>query len=667
MTAIQSNRSLRGLLTLIFALFLAVALVACAAESAAPAEPEEAMAEPAPAEEAIAEEGVYGESPMLAERVAAGELPPVEERLPLQPFVVTNRMLAVSYDTEVGKYGGTLRLPQDGPGGDPHFYIGSNEYLIWAPGAFNYDMGIVGNVLLDWEANDDYSSFTFHMREGLKWSDGNPVTTADVDFAWNDVILNEEVTPAKPAFLYTGQVLEAGFATVEILDDFTYTVTFDGPYGSFPAQLAIAQWRGYQDFLKPSHYLKQFHADYAEPEELAAKVADESMEEGQWYNLFNAKQMAGNLYKAINEQGFGHPVLTPWVLTDFGGGAWNFDRNPYYFKVDRAGNQLPYIDRVQMLLMQDRETTVLKILQGELDYLGERSSLKNLPLLKEAEAEGVLNVVISRMHRLPINFMLNLTYDDPVYRQVTNDVRFRKALTLAIDKEEIIQTFYLGEFASLPSDTNYPEFSLEKANQLLDEIGMEAWGADGFRLGPDGEPFEIIFEPAALSQDHIPMTELIAEYWKAVGINTSVKSGEWGLIREKWLANETQGLALWNAKDMWPSIGWNDYLPSNFWGREWAQYMESRGESGEEPPAEVLALYDLHNAYLSAPIGTQESEDILQAIYSNQRDNYWTFNPAEDSFYPTSTSVRLRNLPKGMVEEMGIVFMHSMEEWYIDE
>ncbi len=183
MTAIQSNRSLRGLLQFIFTFFLVVALAACAAESAEPAEPEEAMEEPATADEAMAEEGVYGESPMLAERVAAGELPPVEERLPLQPFVVTNRMLAVSYDTEVGKYGGTLRLPQDGPGGDPHFYIGSNEYLIWAPGAFNYDMGIFGNVLLDWETNEDSSSFTLHMREGLKWSDGTPVTSADVDFA----------------------------------------------------------------------------------------------------------------------------------------------------------------------------------------------------------------------------------------------------------------------------------------------------------------------------------------------------------------------------------------------------------------------------------------------------------------------------------------------------
>jgi ABC-type transport system substrate-binding protein len=156
------------------------------------------MEEPAVAEEPMAEDGAYGESPMLAERVAAGELPPVEERLPIQPFVVTNRMLTVSYDTEIGKYGGTMRLPQDGPGGDPHFFIGSNEPLLWAPGAFNYDMGIYGNVLLDWETNEDFSSFTLHMREGLKWSDGTPVTSADVDFAWNDVILNEESHLPRP-------------------------------------------------------------------------------------------------------------------------------------------------------------------------------------------------------------------------------------------------------------------------------------------------------------------------------------------------------------------------------------------------------------------------------------------------------------------------------------
>ena len=648
----------------VLACTLALALAACG-PAEMPAE-EAPMAEEPAAEEPMAD-GAYNESPMLAEMVAAGTLPPVEERLPNEPFVVTNRMLVVSYDTEIGKYGGTMRLPQDGPGGDPHFYIGSVEPLVWAPGAFNYDMGIYGNVLKDWEANDGHNVYTLSLREGMKWSDGEPVTTADVDFTWNDVITNEEVTPAPSNYLRTGSSASAGLASVEILDDHTFTVTFDDQYGSFPAQLAIAQWRGYQDFLKPAHYLKQFHADYADADELAAKMETESIEEGQWYNLFNAKQMPGNLWRVINEDGFGHPVLTAWQMVDFGNGVWNFDRNPYYFKVDEAGNQLPYIDHVQMVLVQDRETTVLKILSGELDYLGERSSLQNLPLLKQAENDGILNVFIPRMHRLPINFTLNLTYEDEQYREIVNDLRFRQAMTYAINNDEIIQTFYLGAFAVPAYETSIPEYDPDKANALLDEMGLSARGDDGFRLGLDGEPFEILFEPGPLSQDHIPMTEMIAEHWKAVGINTQVKAGEWSLIRERMNANETQGTAVWIHEDIWPSAGWDDYLPQRGWGLLWGRYNTSGGEQGEEPPPAVQELYERHTAFLQAPIGTPEGDAALAELYKNIKDNIWTFNPVEESYYPTSTTVRIKNTPVGQVEEMGIVIMYSMEQWYIDE
>ena len=230
-------------------------------------------------------------------------------------------------------------------------------------------------MLRDWEANDNYSTFTMHMREGMKWSDGEPLTTADVDFAWNDVILNEEITPAPSLYLRTASGADNAVASVEIVDDYTFKVIFDDQYGSFPSQIAIARWSGYQDFLKPVHYLKQFHADYADADELAAKVEAEGIEEGQWYNLFNTKQVHTELWELTTDGKFGHPALTPWVMTDFGAGSWHYDRNPYYFKVDEAGNQLPYIDHVNMVLTQDRETVVLKILSGEYDYLGERSSL----------------------------------------------------------------------------------------------------------------------------------------------------------------------------------------------------------------------------------------------------------------------------------------------------
>ena len=644
---------------------LVLALAACGGLAELPAA-EAPMAEEPAAEEPMAE-SAYNESPMLAEMVAAGTLPPVEERLPNEPYVVTNQQLVLSYDTEIGKYGGTMRLPQDGPGGDPSLFIGMNEPLIWAPGGFRYDMGLHGNVLRDWEANDNYSTFTMHMREGMKWSDGEPLTTADVDFAWNDVILNEEITPAPPLYLRTASGADNAVASVEILDDYTFKVIFDDQYGSFPSQIAIARWSGYQDFLKPAHYLKQFHADYADADELAAKMDAESILEGQWYNLFNSKQVHTELWELTTDGKFGHPALTPWVMTDFGGGSWNYDRNPYYFKVDEAGNQLPYIDHVQMILTQDRETVVLKILSGEYDYLGERSSLQNLPLLKKAEDDGILNVFIPRMHRLPINWTLNLTYEDEQYREIANDLRFRQAMNYAMNNQEIIDTFFLGQFAVPAYESGIPEYDPDKANALLDEMGLSARGDDGFRLGLDGEPFKIIFETGPVSQDHIPATEMVAEHWKAVGINTSLKAGDFGLIWERKEANDVTGWVLWIHEDIWPSAGWDDYLPQRGWGILWGRYSKSGGAVGEEPPPEVQELYELHKAFLQAPIGTPEGDTALAALYKNIHDNLWTFNPVEESYYPTSTSVRIKNVPKGQTDEMGIIIMYSMENWYIDE
>ena len=354
-------------------------------------------------------------------------------------------------------------------------------------------------------------------------------------------------------------------------------------------------------------------------------------------------------------------------MTDFGAGSWQYDRNPYYFKVDEAGNQLPYIDHVNMVLTQDRETVVLKILSGEYDYLGERSSLQNLPLLKQAEGDGILNVFIPRMHRLPINWTLNLTYEDEQYREIANDLRFRQAMNYAMNNQEIIDTFFLGEFAVPAYESGIPEYDPDKANALLDEMGLSARGDDGFRLGLDGEPFEIIFETGPVSQDHIPATEMVAEHWKAVGINTSLKAGDFGLVWTRKEANEVTGWVLWIHEDIWPSAGWDDYLPQRGWGILWGRYSKSGGEVGEEPPPEVQELYELHKAFLQAPIGTPDGDAALAALYKNIKDNLWTFNPVEESYYPTSTSARIKNVPKGQTDEMGIIIMYSMENWYIDE
>ena len=653
-----------------FLLIIAVMTSACGGGASAPAAVEaDAPAAPAVQEAAPATaDGAYGESPLLADRVAAGELPPLEERLPIEPYVAGKDELVVGLEIQTGEYGGTIRLPSDSPSGDPHIYIAMNEPLIWAPGAFEYDLGIHGNVARDWEVNEDDTVFTIYLRRGLKWSDGVPVTTEDVRFSYEDVLLNEEITPVFPTWLRAGNRGSGTPMQIEIVDDYTFKIIFDEPYGSFPAQLAIAGWHSYAEFLRPKHYLSQFHIKYTPLEELQPLMAEESITDDQWFNLFNDRQLGPNLWKLTNEGGLGHPSLTPWIMTKAESGVFTFERNPYYFKVDAAGNQLPYIDGILSEVVQDRETMFARALMGEFDYIGERSSLKNLPLMAEAEQQGRVKVLLPRMHRTPIDFKLNLTYDDPVWREVTGDVRFRQALNYAINRPEILKTFYLDQFAVLPKETTNPEYSQAKANQLLDEMGMDQRDAEGYRLAPGGEPFSILFELGALSQDHIPMGELIAEYWKAVGVNTAVKAGDWTLINQRVQANEVQATGVWAHEDIWPSAGWDDYLPHNQWGIEWNTWYVSAGANGVEPPQAVKDLYEAHNNFMVARIGSPESQAALAAIYQNYLDNVWVFSPVEESRYPTFFTPKIMNVPTGLSNEFkGIVINYSMEQWYIDQ
>ena len=676
-------------------LTVGVALAACTAPAAAPAAPAAeapaakvpAATEPAatePAAESAAPAATtapvvtvasgaapttFSEAPMLAELVKAGKLPPVNERLPEEPYVVQPGSLVEGnlLETKPGTYGGVLRLAQESAGGDPHIYIGMNEPLIWAPAAFQYDLGIKGSILLSYDANPENTRFTFNMRKGLKWSDGEPVTSEDVQFAFEDVLQNEDVTPNPPAYLRSGGKNNGTLAKLEIIDGHTFALSFDTPYGSFPAQLAIAQWHSYVDILKPKHYLKQFHIKYANADDLKKLAEASSLPDTEWFNLFNSKQFAGSLWNAMTAGGIGHPLLTPWMLKSTAEGIFTYERNPYYFKVDAEGKQLPYMDGIRSQLVQDKETLTLSALAGNFDYLGERASMKKLAIMKEQEDKGNIKILIPRMHRLPINFDLNLTVDNPVWRTVTGDVRFRQALSLAINRQEIIDTFYFGSYAKLPEKTGTGEYNVDKANELLDTMGLDKKDADGFRLGPDGKRFEIFFEIGDYSEDHLPMTELISEYWKTVGVYTTLKKVDSQLIDQRWEANELQATALWAHQDIWASIGWDDYLPGNRWGRLWAQWYTTNKKSGEEPPQEIKDLYDHHAAFQQATVGSVESTAALNAIYKSYQDNVWTFNVVEHSYYPTFFTKRVQNVPTGQYEGFGIVVMYSMEQWYLDD
>ena len=301
---------------LVFVAFLGALLVPAALFAGATGEG--AATEAGSGAEAAAPMGKYSQSPMLDALVASGDLPPVDERLPDAPMVVGPGTLIPDYnlDWRVGKYGGTLRHGHFSPFWDGILFHNQNESLITSSGNIIHDElgNMVGNVLQSFEVSDGDRVFTLRLRPGLKWSDGVPVTMDDVLFAYEDVLLNEKLTPSFPNWLRDSGAAAGAPMTFEVIDDHTFRISFTQPYGRFLVQLAIDGWRGYEELIKPKHYLKQFHADYTPLAELEDMIKERSLAAGEWWNLFHSKDIIR--WEQFPPERVGFPVLNPWIVAD---------------------------------------------------------------------------------------------------------------------------------------------------------------------------------------------------------------------------------------------------------------------------------------------------------------------------------------------------------------
>jgi peptide/nickel transport system substrate-binding protein len=573
-----------------------------------------AAEEEAPAEQAApAEEGVaYREAPMLAEMVTAGELPTVEDRLPEEPIVT-------DLQGEVGQYGGTWRTVWT-----TNEWIALNNHMRYARLLrLNHDTGfdLFPDIAEDWEQSDDGREVTFHIRKGIKWSDGTPYTTDDVMFWWEDIILNEELTPAVPGVLQSG----GEPVTIEQIDEYTFKVTSNEPYGVFPMVFACYPYRDYF-VASPKHYLEQFHPNHVDQAELDAMAKEEGFET--WDQLFDNK--------ADYYQNPDLPQMTAWVVEippdETGRTVWV--RNPYYYKVDTAGNQLPYIDRVEWTAIDDREVGVMAAVGGEVDFQIRYYRSSHFTTLKENEAQGDYVAIPFFSYRGTENSTLNFnqTTSDPALQEIFRDVRFRQAMSLAMNREEINQVEFLG--LGKPRQTSWPtaspffdpewasayaEHDPDEANRLLDEMGLNERDAEGFRLRPDGKTLEVIY--SFPSDDVGPMEELQKEYMEAVGVKVilnpdpnyenNVKSpdlqvGQWmfggGFLRMR-----------------------EDVLPAGSrggWGNQWMVWIDTGGESGEEPPAELLRIDELIDLAYSTP-DPDKRKEYVQEITDIHKKNLW--------------------------------------------
>ncbi len=624
---------------------LAMLLAACGGGApAAEAPAAEAPAAEAPAAEAPAAEAAK-EAPSLAEAVAAGTLPPLEERLPAVPFVVGPGVLLSEGNVPnwaPGQYGGTLNTAHSVADWAPDVFVMLNEPLLQAPDLSV--QGIQGNVLESFEVSDDNTVFTFKMRNGLKWSDGAPVTTEDVRFTWENIYGNENIFPSGvPARFRAGFDPGGDPMTLEIVDDLTFTLTSPEPYGGFLRNITIEGWNGYTVLVNPSHILKQWHADFTPVEEMADELAKNNLTD-EWWTLFNQQKWCQN-WNTTADRCIGYPTLNPWVsVASDTPGVKIFDRNPYYWKVDAEGKQLPYIDRIVSVQVEDVEMVNQRVLNGDVDFLRESTALVKVPLYKENEEKGGFRTVLTDMHVDSSTLFLNQTFPDETWRKIAQDVRFRQALSLAINRDEIIESVYYG-FASKPLVSVGEEFStynVEQANALLDEMGMTERDANGMRM-VDGQPFSILLEHAAHAPDLEPVAELVSEQLKAVGIDLQVKRIDPQLWDQRTLANELQATMFWSHDQGWDS----DYSGSdsfNRTGRAWHLWHQTNGAEGEEPPQWVKDMYELDAARWSSVSGSDEFNQLKEDTFAWARTNLPMITIVEQVKYPMIAATNLRNV-----------------------
>ncbi|MQY58605.1 MAG: ABC transporter substrate-binding protein, partial [Clostridia bacterium] len=425
----------------------------------------------------------FNENPMFAEKVKKGELPPVEERLPKEPFVVT------TYD-EIGTYGGTLR------GISISYESGTSEIMAWRHVnmvRFDDDCStIVPNVAKEWRWNDDFTEILFRLREGHRWSDGAPFTVDDVVFWMDDIILNNEIHKATPS--PWGSV----GSSVEKIDDITVKFKFDKPFTGLLYYLGgggsyFVPWA-------PKHFFEQYHIKYN------PNANEEAIKNGfdNWVQQFTSYW---NKWKdAIVSSAYGLEVPTLGshiLLKEPTTQRRVFVANPYYFKVDTAGNQLPYIDYHDERFL-DKGLWPLEIMNGNVDQKAQNMPLNIYPVLKEDEKKGGYALQLP-LGMVGPTFIFNMTDKDPVLRKIYGDVRFRYAMSLAINRDEVNETLFLGlgtPEQALPQNVPYvteedkkfmTEYDPARANKLLDEMGLEK-GADGIRMRSDGKPLTILWE-----------------------------------------------------------------------------------------------------------------------------------------------------------------------------
>ena len=608
---------------------------------------------------AAAQEMMYSQAPMLDDM----GLPPVEERLPSNPRVIP-------VFEEIGEHGGTWRRGYKGRAD-----MQGPAKLFYAFGLhFQYTADLSSVIIVpglydEWSQNDDSTEYTFHMREGMKWSDGHPFTTTDVQF-WYDWYQNGEIGATRSVLNVGGQNLD-----LEVVDEETFICRLGQPSPLLPFKVARDDTEGQHGgptMAAPSHYLSQFVQDHENANQEMIDAAVAANEVPTWQELFGTGGTPRGpiSWWATNPD---VPVVHAWWMEK----PLPFNdpivlvRNPYFYSVDETGQQLPYVDRIEHTLFEDSAVFDLWITQGLIDMQVRHVNAANFSLYKELEEEGDYRVLLWRGATTNA-YHPNTSSDDPRKRAIFSDPRFREALSIAIDRHAINDLIYDGLLEprqgspvsgspdfSAELEQRWTEHDPEKAMALLDDMGM-AMGGDGFRTAPDGEPINFQLMHAWVgSQTGTDEVGQVIGSWRAIGLNVTEDGVERSLYQQR-AANNQVDIGTWDVdRSLIIQADPRSYIgdsPQQTWALKYNRWRTSgEGENSEEPPEDhpIRRIWAIWEQVTVEPDADKRSA-LMQELMGVHAEAPFAIGTVGEAPQPVIVSNRMRNVPNDIVDDTSL-------------
>lgn len=583
----------------------------------------------------------FSQSDYLAQIPTETPLPPIEERLPKTPRVLN----LAERGLKPGRYGGSMRMLIGGQRDIRFMPINCYARLV----GYNSDLKLEADILEAYEVEND-RVFTFRLREGHKWSDGSPFTADDFRYVWDDVFHEKKLAKGGPP---AGLMINGKPPRFEVIDARTVRYSWDDPNPDFLAdQASPSPIR----LMFPAAYMKQFHMRYQTKELLAQHIARERVDD--WAALHQ------KMSRVVRPENPNLPTLDAWRnRTAPPAERFVFERNPYYYRVDENGLQLPYIDKV-MLDVSSADLIAAKTGTGESDLQVTNLDFADYTFLKNAEQRYPLKVDLwkrtqgSRMALFP-----NLNCKDEGWRNLFRDVRFRRAMSLAINRGEINKAVFYG-LATESSNSILPDsplfkpeyqkawavFDPDQANRLLDEIGLAMDDSEGMRRLPDGRLAKIIIEITGESTFETDALELIGDQLLQVGIKIYPHVAQRELLRRRVKGGDaimSVGGGLDNGvptadmapKELAPTS--DDQLQWSIWGL----HALSGGSDGKAPDLpEAKALLDLYSEWRKAE-GFDQRTDVWHKMLALFTDQVFTIGIVNATLQPVVQSSKLQNVP----------------------